>query len=85
MIYGSNPDYLKMGVQSKCYFHDNESLSKLDIIGIEETYPKSNSDAALKLEAATLPIVLNLSLSPDLRKALNRQLGLVQKQLDQRP
>lgn len=81
MIYGSDPAFLKKGTQSVCYFHDNNSLSKLDTIGIGQTYPTSNPAAALQFQASTLPIVLNLTIDDKLRTALKAQQELVQSKV----
>ena len=80
MIYGSNPDFLKEGTGSKCYFHDNNVLSALDIKGISITYPKATAESALEIQKATLPIVLNLDLDQTLKKALSVQNDLAKQQ-----
>ncbi|MDG4882001.1 hypothetical protein [Mesorhizobium sp. WSM4884] len=82
MIYGSNPKFLKKGAHSKCYFHDNNSLSNLDVTGIEKTYPAASAQVALKFQSATLPIVLGMKIPDNLRFALSRQQILVNKQLN---
>jgi hypothetical protein len=84
MIYASSPTFLFKGVNSPCYFHDNNALSNLDIQGIEKTYPKSNPAIALELQAATLPVVLNHGLEAHLEKALSTQNDLAQKLRRQR-
>lgn len=73
MIYGSDPQFLIKGTKSKCYFHDNNTLSKLDIIGIEQTYPLTNAATALKFQASTIPLALGVEMGPELRKALEKQ------------
>ena len=82
MIYGSDPQFLIKGKQSKCYFHDNYALSQLDVTGIESTYPPASGATALQLQAATLPIALGLQIEPNLRAALERQYGLAKTQLN---
>jgi hypothetical protein len=82
MIYGSNPQFLIHGTASKCYFHDNNSLSKLDIVGIQKTYPQAGAVAALKVQNATLPIALSLPIDQNLRTALERQHSLVDTQMN---
>jgi hypothetical protein len=82
MIYGSDPKFLKKGTHSPCYFHDNNSLSKLDIVGIEKTYPIASAKDALKFQSATVPIVLDMKIPDNLRKALETQNSLVKMQLD---
>jgi hypothetical protein len=81
MIYGSNPQFLIHGTASKCYFHDNNSLSKLDIVGIQKTYTQAGAVAALKVQNATLPIALSLPIDQNLRTALERQRSLVDTQM----
>jgi hypothetical protein len=81
MIYASDPEFLLKGVSSPCYFHANDSLSALDIQGIEKTYPKTNPALSLKLQAATLPLLLNRGLGSDLEGALKTQNELTQKTL----
>lgn len=83
MIYGSDPQFLLKGAQSKCYFHDNNTLSKLDFVGIEQTYPVNNAATALKFQAATLPLALGVDITPELRKALEKQHDLVKTQMKQ--
>lgn len=82
MIYGSDPQFLKKGTHSKCYFHDNNALSKLDISGIERTYPKTGAEAALKFQSVTLPIVLDMQIPDNLRSALTTQQSLTKSQMN---
>lgn len=79
MIYASNPAFLYKGTASKCYFHENDILSLLDIQGIEKTYPKTTAASALQLQQATLPIVLNLDLDKNLKEALSIQNDLAKR------
>lgn len=46
MIYASNPNFLIKHEQSPCYFGENNSLSKLDVEGIQRTYPRQQADLA---------------------------------------
>ena len=73
MIYGSDPQFLKKGTGSKCYFHDNNTLSKLDVTCIQRTYPKAGADAALKFQSVTLPIGLAMQIPDNFRSALTTQ------------
>jgi hypothetical protein len=82
MIYGSNPAFLKKGTRSKCYFHDNNVLSALDLKGIEITYPKAAAETALQMQKATLPVVLKLNLDKNLKGALTVQNDLAQHASD---
>ena len=78
MIYASDPNFLNKGTASPCYFHENDVLSQMDIVGIEKAYPK-NGAVALRLQAATLPIAINSGASGALGDALRKQNELTQK------
>ena len=82
MIYSSNPDFLKKGKESPCYFHDNNKLSLLDNKGIRITYPTDNSKYALELQSVTLPIALKIETDNSLKKALSIQNNIVIKQME---
>lgn len=82
MIYASNPEFLINGDKSKCYFHANNHLSTADIEGIERSYPKDNANSALKFQVKTIPILLEDQPEGNLRKALQVQHDLAEKQLN---
>ena len=79
MIYASDPNFLKNGTSSPCYFHANNSLSALDIVGIERTYPKGGAATALQLQSVTLPVAIQNIESGALKSALERQNELATK------
>ena len=85
MIYASDPSFLKDGINDKCYFHDNMALSKLDIQGIQLAYPTVNASEALEYQVRTLPAALQMQLDPDFKSALQRQLDLAKKALEDKP
>lgn len=82
MIYASNLKFLINGDKSKCYFHANNHLSTIDIEGIERSYFKDNANLALKFQVKTIPILLEDQPERNLRKALQVQHGLAEKQLN---
>lgn len=82
MIYASNPNFLIKHEQSPCYFGENNSLSKLDVEGIQRTYPRQQADLALKVQGTSLQEILRSgAVTGDLRKALERQSALTGKVL----
>ncbi|MFM0367862.1 zinc metalloprotease [Paraburkholderia aspalathi] len=76
MIYASDPQFLKSGVNSPCYFHQNFTLSKLDIEGAEKTYSKTTVVEDLKQRASDLTYAVKANLEEPLREALEKQLSL---------
>jgi hypothetical protein len=82
MIYASDPSFLKYGVNDKCYFHDNQTLSKLDAQGIQLAYPPVNASDALMVQVSSLPGLLGMDLTPAFKTAVQRQLDLAKKTLE---
>lgn len=78
MVYASDPNFLLKGTSSPCYFHGNDTLSQLDLAGIQRTYPK-NGAVALKLQSVTLPVAIENSPAGALNEALRKQNELTQK------
>ncbi len=82
MIYASDYHFLKSGKKSKCWFHENYTLSKLDIEGIERAYQRTNGPLSLEIQSKSLPVALQLKLDPNFRRALERQLELTNKLIE---
>jgi hypothetical protein len=81
MVYASDPQFLKNGTHSKCYFQENDVLSNLDIAGVEKTYPRAQVALTLKAQASNLSYALQSEIPSDLRLALKKQLDLTKAQI----
>ena len=81
MIYASDPNFLKKGVNSPCYFHANYKLSPLDIQGAQTAYPKTAVAMGLKAQAASLNYALQTGVQGPMKGILKKQLDLTNQQL----
>jgi len=80
MVYASDPQFLIRGTASPCYFKENDSISAMDEIGAERTYPKSDVMQTLLRDKQDLQYLIprvNASMAP----ILKTQLKLTEKQL----
>lgn len=83
MIYASNPDFLYKGTSSPCYFHENFAISTLDVQGAEKTYPKTVEAEELDQRVTDVSRALRVDLDQPLRSALENQLSLTVKRLNE--
>jgi hypothetical protein len=82
MIYSSNPAFLKKGIASVCYLHENNTLSALDVEGAKVTYPAgADANELLRARAGLLSKHVTRLPAGTLRDALKQQLKLSNEQL----
>ena len=82
MVYASDPQFLKRGTSSPCYFQENDQLSQLDMEGARTTYPFSNTGSHLSSLAAGLEVIISSApgeITDNVRTAVTRQLELTRK------
>ena len=80
MVYASDPQFLRRGTASPCYFHENNTLSTLDQQGARTTYPAQSVRQHLMAQARTLSQLVART-SGSLKDALSRQLTLTQQEI----
>ncbi len=80
MVYASDPQFLKSGTRSSCYFEEHYTLSSVDEDGARKTYPVAGTHGVLLQRSADLQALMphvNQAVAASLRK----QLELTQKQI----
>ncbi|MGA8148734.1 MAG: hypothetical protein WB870_14375 [Gallionellaceae bacterium] len=82
MIYGTDPQFLFLGTKSPCFLHDNNTLSALDILGMETLYPAGNVVPMLQSRVAVLQKAVSTLSTGSLKEQLTNQLEMHKTQLE---
>ena len=80
MVYASDPQFLKKGTASLCYFKENDTLSALDEQGARTTYPAQNVQDHLVVQAQALRRLVP-QVTGALKNALSTQLEQTENEI----
>lgn len=80
MVYASDPQFLKKGTASPCYFHENYKLSTVDKAGATKTYNFVGTHEILLRQSSDLQLLLPRA-SSAIAPILKKQLELTQQQI----